>query len=225
MGTAGRRTPAARPRGDDRHRRRDRLRWRERRNFDHRRSVDRGNYRLGRQTGTGGITGSGGTGSGGQVASTVNTIDPAPTTNETAGTSKTGAKFNYYSTSAARTLVQIEMFMSPTDPQLSPSTRWVFESASTSGPWASIPPPTTTDGTTGQGYQSSGPITVPLLAAHYYAIGVQWATATDYWYHQLGSVAVGFGPCQVAPYCETPTPPVITYSPTTYYAQRLTTTP
>ena len=31
--------------------------------------------------------------------------------NETAGTSKTGAKFNYYSTSAARTLVQIEMFM------------------------------------------------------------------------------------------------------------------
>jgi hypothetical protein len=152
----------------------------------------------------------------------VDTVDPSPAS-ETAGTTLTGTKVNFYTVTTSRTLLQIEMYMEPSSAV--GLTWFVHEAATQSGAYTQIFTTNTTSGT-GAGYQSSGPIAVPLVAGRYYAISVRWTTSAAYRYHAAGTVPLSFGTLTSGQMITgTGTPTVAYTSGVTYYAQRLTTGP
>jgi hypothetical protein len=87
----------------------------------------------------------------------------------------------------------------------------------------------TTTSTTGEGYQSSGAVSIPLVAGRFYAIGVSWTTTSSFsYYSATASQTTSFG-ALIGGYVTsgTATPPTTAPSPVTsyYHAQRLTTAP
>jgi hypothetical protein len=143
--------------------------------------------------------------------------------------SGTGAyiMLNYYSVTSARNLALIEYYMNPTS---AISLVWVvYESTTTqTGPYNRIHMSTTTS-TTGEGFQSSGAVAVPLVAGRFYAIGVSWATASGFsYYSATASQTTSFG-ALIGGYVTTGTltPSTTAPSPVTsnYSSQRLTTVP
>lgn len=100
---------------------------------------------------------------------------------------------NFYSVTSNRTLTLIEQYMSPT---ASIALTWhVYESTSQTGTYTRLSPtPITTMSTTTVGYQSSGPVSIPLVAGRFYAIGIAWSTAVNFGYQQTtASQATSFG--------------------------------
>jgi hypothetical protein len=134
---------------------------------------------------------------------------------------------NVYSVTAARNLTHIEQYMNPSS---AITLTWhVYESTTQTGTYTRIFSTPTTS-TTGEGYQSSGAISVPLVAGRFYAIGVSWTTATGFGY-QTGmapSQLTSFGQHISSILVSTSAPAAsISYSaPSTYFVpQRLTTAP
>jgi hypothetical protein len=132
---------------------------------------------------------------------------------------------NIYSVTGNRTLAQIEQYMSITAAM---TLTWhVYESLTPTGSYTSISQTTTTS-TTGAAYQSSGALTVPLVAGRYYALGASWTGTLDYGFITgTASQAVSFGSLISA---IAPTPPptttlTVSTPPGYYFPQRLTTTP
>jgi hypothetical protein len=137
---------------------------------------------------------------------------------------------NYYSVNANRTLTQIEVYMNSTS-TTTPLTWVVYESTTQTGTYPTRLTATMTTSTAGTGYQSSGAISVPLVAGRFYAIGVHFSTpAIDNMGYHSASVStqtVSFGALLSAGFPSSTTPPTtVTYSSSTtiFIPQRLTTT-
>ena len=173
---------------------------------------------------TGGAVGTGGTaGAGGQTGITVDTIDPNPESAPAGTQGPIGTKVNFYTVTKSRTLRKIEQYLSPTTPV--ELTWYVHEATSQLGTYTKIFSTTTTS-TTGTGYQSSGDISVPLVAGRYYGISVRWTEPTNYVYRSAGSVTLSFGSMTSGQMITTTGEPSLAYKPTnSYYPQRLTTGP
>jgi hypothetical protein len=94
--------------------------------------------------------------------------------------SATGASlFDFYSVSTKRTLTQIDQLKY--QGSAVPLTWVVFEAATQAGPYASILSKTTTSNSVSSGAtESSGPISVPLVAGRFYAIGVVLPAGATY---------------------------------------------
>jgi hypothetical protein len=124
-------------------------------------------------------------GSGICSATVVDSIPGAST-----GSLTNATRGNFYRVTANRTLVQIEHYLSPTT---APTLRWsVYEGLGQTGTFTRIFT-TTTTGTVGLGYKSSGPINVPLVAGRYYFIATGWNTSSAHSYQAFVSQSVSFG--------------------------------
>jgi hypothetical protein len=140
------------------------------------------------------------------------------------------AKLNFFSVATSRTLRQIEQYMAIATAGGTPMNFLVFESATQTGTYTQIFSVTVTL-PVATGYQSSGPMSVPLVAGRYYAIGVQWGSlsATYYWEQVAPTQTTSFGALINADTITTTTPPTSVPWPAavaTYrYNQRLTTGP
>jgi len=161
----------------------------------------------------------------GCTASAVDTIPAAPTLYASALPNY--AMVNFYSVNATRNLSLIEQYMNPASAQ---TLTWhVFESLTQTGTYTSISNTTTTS-TTGAGYQASGALAVPLIAGHFYAIGVSWTSpALIFGYQSMAPTqVVSFGSLISAAFVSPPPAgQTISYvSPgSTFVPQRLTTAP
>jgi hypothetical protein len=135
------------------------------------------------------------------------------------------AMLNIYSVTTNRTLALIEQYENITAAM---TLTWhVYESMTPTGSYTSISQTMTTS-TTGAAYHASGPLTVPLVAGRYYAIGASWTTSLNYGLISASpTVAVSFGSLISAVALTPPPAATITVSTTPgyYFPQRLTTTP
>jgi len=164
----------------------------------------------------------------GLTGCTTSLVDTVPPMNPTLyGSALTGyLMVNFYSVTGARNLALIEQYMSPT---VAMTLNWhVYESLTQTGTYTSIFTATTTS-TTGIGYQSSGALSVPLVAGRFYAIGFSWTTPALNFGYQSGAAvqAVSFGSLLGA-YYTTAAPAAMltaTITTSTYLPQRLTTAP
>jgi hypothetical protein len=133
---------------------------------------------------------------------------------------------NFFSVTSGRTLSRIEQYMNPA---MATTLTWhVYESTTQTGTYTSISNTMTTS-TTGEGYQASAALAVPLVAGRFYAIGLSWTTpATGFGYQQTNPAqTVSFGTV-VSAYISTSAPTTtLAYSSTTsfWFPQRLTTAP
>jgi hypothetical protein len=161
----------------------------------------------------------------------VDTIDPSPTIDMTNYSNPAGpyTKVNYYAVSTARTLQKIELYMNSLS-ATSTLTWVVYEATTQTSSSYTIVSSTTTTPTLGEGYQSSGTLSVPLKAGFFYAIGVSWTIVENFWYHSttasfpiatsFGSLISGYAPggtgLATVPWNS---------SATLYYPQRISTIP
>jgi hypothetical protein len=157
----------------------------------------------------------------GCTTSAVDAVPPSPILY-----TSTGAylMLNYYSVTSARNLALIEYYMNTAS---AVTLTWlVYESTTTSaGPYNRIHMSTTTS-TIGEAYQSSGSVSVPLVAGRFYAIGTSWSTSTGFSYHTAtASQTTSFG-ALIGSYVTSGTPTSVNAPATTYFvSQRLTTVP
>lgn len=134
---------------------------------------------------------------------------------------------NAYSVTSSRNLALIEQYMNPTS---AITLVWlVYESTTQTGTYTLISNTSTTS-TTGTGYQSSGALSVPLVAGRYYAIGLLWTSTTFFGYQQTTpSQTTSFGALfsAVVTTTSTTTPPttVSVATNSVFVPQRLTTVP
>jgi hypothetical protein len=106
------------------------------------------------------------------------------------GTLSLATRGNYYQVTVNRTLVEIEHYLNPS---VATSLRWsVYEGVASTGTFTRIFT-TTTTATVGLGYQSSGPINVPLVAGRYYFIGTGWSSSSAHYYQAFATQPVSFG--------------------------------
>jgi hypothetical protein len=165
------------------------------------------------------------------VSLVVDTVGPLTTLTDGNGTPPL-TKLNLYSVSTARTLRKVEVYM-----KIDPATtlNWsVYETSTLPSSGSSTftrVSSTTTSAAAGStaGYQASDALSVPLKAGYYYAIGVSWGTATAaYWFVASAAypIATSFGALVGASSLAGTDLATITWSPgTSYYPERLTTTP
>jgi len=167
-------------------------------------------------------------GSDGGTSAVVDTIGTDPATTMATGTTSSSnvTKANFYSVSTARTLLKIEFYMNIIS---TTALTWVvYEATSqTSAAYAQISSSTTSAGV-GQGYQSSGALSIPLKAGYYYAIGVSWGSVFEnYWYNSASvfyPVATSFGALIGSTTPSSTAPTSLGWaSSTSYYPERLTT--
>jgi hypothetical protein len=134
---------------------------------------------------------------------------------------------NYYQVTVNRTLVQIEHYLNPT---VTTNLVWsVYEGLAPTGTFTRVFS-TTTAGTPGLDYKSSGPINVPLVAGRYYFIGTGWSSSSGHYYQTLAVQPVSFG-TMIAGGSSTSNDLGVAFDSSTLtvtvsqYTQRVTTTP
>jgi hypothetical protein len=134
---------------------------------------------------------------------------------------------DFYSVSTARTLLKIEFYM---DIITATTLNWVvYEATSQTSTAYALVTSSTTSAAVGQGYQASVALSVPLKVGYYYAIGVSWgATTESYWYNSATvsyPVAISFGALIGAETVSSNPTSIVWDSATSYYPERLTTSP
>lgn len=163
----------------------------------------------------------------GCTTSSIDTVPASPTL-YTSGALGNYLMLNYYTVTGDRTLSRIEFYANPASAtQIS----WLVYEATVQTSTYTRLSITTTTSTTGEGYQASGALSVPLVAGRFYAIGVAWTTPVMLFGYQTGvtpTQTTSFGALFSAYVVNNGTPPTsVPYtSPSSYFfPQRLTTTP